>query len=163
MNEAQHRARQKWREIVDRQAASGMSVAAYCREHQIAENGFYAWKRQLRESSSFEEGTEGAQTLVPVAKKEAASATAGVVGGKKPGRPGQSFGSSSSAGRPGGKVKAKAKTKPKTKLEAKPVRPSDVIEICVAGSHRRVRVRLRVRPGFDRGLLMELIALLEAV
>ena len=37
-----------WRGVIERQAASGMSVAAYCRQESIAAANFYAWRRKLR-------------------------------------------------------------------------------------------------------------------
>jgi transposase len=37
----------KWREIIDRQQASGLSVGAFCRRDSIAESSFFAWKRRL--------------------------------------------------------------------------------------------------------------------
>jgi len=37
-----------WRGHVGRQADSGMSVRAYCRENQLAVPSFYVWRRELR-------------------------------------------------------------------------------------------------------------------
>lgn len=37
----------KWREIIDRQRASGLSVGAFCRRDAIAESSFFAWRRRL--------------------------------------------------------------------------------------------------------------------
>ena len=36
-----------WREQVERQVRSGLSVRAFCRERDLAENSFYAWRREL--------------------------------------------------------------------------------------------------------------------
>lgn len=36
-----------WREVLADQAASGLSVAAYCRRASISPPSFYAWKRRL--------------------------------------------------------------------------------------------------------------------
>ena len=36
-----------WRRMVRRQAASGATVRAWCREHSVAEYSFYAWRREL--------------------------------------------------------------------------------------------------------------------
>jgi hypothetical protein len=41
------RGAQQWRECIDRQTASGKSVAAFCREHDIAPQTFYWWRKRL--------------------------------------------------------------------------------------------------------------------
>jgi transposase-like protein len=41
--------RAHWRTTIDNQAASGMSIAAYCRDAQIKPSYFYTWRRRLRE------------------------------------------------------------------------------------------------------------------
>jgi hypothetical protein len=38
-----------WSAIVERQAASGMSGVAWCRENQINRARFYSWRRKLSE------------------------------------------------------------------------------------------------------------------
>lgn len=38
-----------WRGELARQAASGLSVRRFCREHELSEPSFYAWRRTLRE------------------------------------------------------------------------------------------------------------------
>jgi hypothetical protein len=48
MSESRRTAREKWRQIIDGQAGSGLSVAAYCRDRQVAPASFFAWKRRLR-------------------------------------------------------------------------------------------------------------------
>jgi transposase-like protein len=37
-----------WRTIIDNQTASGMNIAAYCRESHIHPSLFYTWRRKLR-------------------------------------------------------------------------------------------------------------------
>ena len=37
----------KWREIVERQRASGLTVAAFCRDNRVATSSLFAWKRKL--------------------------------------------------------------------------------------------------------------------
>lgn len=37
-----------WREILGRQAASGLSVRAFCRQEGIGEASFYYWRRAIR-------------------------------------------------------------------------------------------------------------------
>lgn len=36
-----------WRRRVDRQAASGQSVRAWCRRHRVKETAFHWWRREL--------------------------------------------------------------------------------------------------------------------
>lgn len=58
----------KWSNRLDRQASSGLSVAAYCRKESISEANFYYWKRKLsRRSSSSraKHGGRGASSTPP--------------------------------------------------------------------------------------------------
>lgn len=47
MSEHPSSALAKWREIIERQRASGLSVGAFCRRDAIAESSFFAWRRRL--------------------------------------------------------------------------------------------------------------------
>jgi transposase-like protein len=38
----------RWREILQRQAGSGLSVRSFCGAEGISEPSFYAWRRKLR-------------------------------------------------------------------------------------------------------------------
>jgi transposase-like protein len=38
-----------WREALQRQAASGVSVRSFCRQQQLVESAFYAWRRTIAE------------------------------------------------------------------------------------------------------------------
>jgi len=38
---------QYWRKVIRDQAASGLSIAAFCREHQVPAASFFAWRRKL--------------------------------------------------------------------------------------------------------------------
>lgn len=38
----------RWREIVQRQAGSGLSVRGFCAAEGISEPSFYAWRKKLR-------------------------------------------------------------------------------------------------------------------
>ncbi len=40
--------RERWRERISAQQASGLSVRAYCRAQGIGEHSFYAWRQKLR-------------------------------------------------------------------------------------------------------------------
>jgi len=48
MNKPQHPGPEEWRQIIDGQQPSGLTVAAYCRDRGIKDSAFYAWKRRLR-------------------------------------------------------------------------------------------------------------------
>ena len=45
-------AESRWRELVSRQASSGMSVREFCVTEGISEPSFYSWRRRLREPST---------------------------------------------------------------------------------------------------------------
>ena len=47
MSELESPSRRKWREIIQRQRASGMSVTEFCRRHGVAASSFFGWKRKL--------------------------------------------------------------------------------------------------------------------
>lgn len=51
-----------WRTIIKDQAASGMDIAAYCRESHIHTSLFYTWRRKLREQQP---GARGFVELAP--------------------------------------------------------------------------------------------------
>jgi transposase-like protein len=48
MNKSQLSGPEEWRQIIDGQRHSGLTVAAYCRDRGIKDSAFYAWKRRLR-------------------------------------------------------------------------------------------------------------------
>ena len=41
-----------WRNLVSKQIESGLTAAAFCREHQINPGRFYHWRRRLQEEES---------------------------------------------------------------------------------------------------------------
>ncbi|MEE4351335.1 MAG: transposase [Desulfatiglans sp.] len=41
-----------WRNLVDQQKESGLSGAAFCREHHINAQRFYHWRRRFNENQS---------------------------------------------------------------------------------------------------------------
>ena len=45
----------RWREILRRQAGSGLSIAAFCRRSRIPQATFYVWRRKLRDAAVFTE------------------------------------------------------------------------------------------------------------
>jgi len=48
MNKPQRPGPDAWRQIIDGQQPSGLTVAAYCLERGITQGSFYTWKRRLR-------------------------------------------------------------------------------------------------------------------
>ncbi len=93
----------KWRELVERQRSSGLSVAAFCARHGVAVSSLYAWGRRLAAVPAFVEA-------------KVADVPAGT-------------------------------------------RSTGVIEVRLRGG-RRLLVR---REGFDRALLVEVVAALEGL
>ena len=37
-----------WRDLVERQTASGLTIAKFCAEAGVSQNSFYVWKKRLR-------------------------------------------------------------------------------------------------------------------
>ena len=42
---------ERWRRIILRQQRSGLSIAEYCRRHEVPPASFFAWKRRLRQEA----------------------------------------------------------------------------------------------------------------
>jgi hypothetical protein len=56
-----------WRAIIRKQATSGLSAAAFCREHEININNFHWWRGRFKKENSLGEGS-GFVQLVPVSE-----------------------------------------------------------------------------------------------
>lgn len=41
-----------WKEQIERQPSSGLTISEFCRREQISEANFYRWKRKLKEAAS---------------------------------------------------------------------------------------------------------------
>jgi hypothetical protein len=52
MSTSESPAHREWREIVERQRASGLSMAAFCRRESIRTSLFYYWNRRLRDADA---------------------------------------------------------------------------------------------------------------
>ena len=50
MNQRREQAWAKWRDLVSEQEQSGQSVAAFCRDRELARSQFIYWKRRVREA-----------------------------------------------------------------------------------------------------------------
>jgi hypothetical protein len=62
-----------WQSLVEKQAESGLTGAAFCREHQIDLNRFYYWRCRFRNNTSIEATTPGGFVeLLPYPKKPSA-------------------------------------------------------------------------------------------
>jgi transposase len=105
MSETESSLSHKWRDLICRQRAGGLSVAAFCRRNGVAGSSFFAWKRKI-----------GSLPAAPAFVEATVVATP-------------------PAGRPAGSV-----------------------EVRLRGGRR-----VRVCRGFDRDLLAEVIAVLEAL
>ncbi len=94
----------KWRDLIQRQHAGGLSVAAFCRGNGVASSSFFAWKRKLAAAPATPAFVEATVAAAPAA------------------------------------------------------RWAGLIEVRLRGGRR-----VRVGRGFDRGLLAEVVAALEAI
>jgi hypothetical protein len=50
MNQRREQAWAKWRDLVAEQEQSGLSVAAFCRDRELAQSQLTYWKRRVREA-----------------------------------------------------------------------------------------------------------------
>ena len=65
---------QRWRDLVARFAASGLSVRGFCQREQVPESAFYAWRRTLQQRDL--KATSAASAFLPVAIQRPERATA---------------------------------------------------------------------------------------
>jgi hypothetical protein len=56
-----------WQAVIRKQAASGLSAAAFCREHHIPIQQFYWWQRRFKKENS-KDNRCGFLQLVPFSK-----------------------------------------------------------------------------------------------
>ena len=57
---------QFWRRMVHGQARSGLSIRAWCREHDLNEPAFYWWRSRLGRTDRKQESRFKKPTLVPI-------------------------------------------------------------------------------------------------
>jgi len=50
----------QWRQRMERQRASGLSIAEFCRRENVPRQGFHVWKRKLRHTTSARRASGGA-------------------------------------------------------------------------------------------------------
>ena len=57
-----------WREIIDRQAGSGLSIREFCASEGISQPSFYTWRKRFRERKN--DGTGGRKSRRRMAKPD---------------------------------------------------------------------------------------------
>jgi len=61
-----------WQSLVGKQMESGLTAAAFCREHQINQDRFYHWRRRLQNEESGKGHLGAFMELVPYEKTSSA-------------------------------------------------------------------------------------------
>jgi transposase-like protein len=92
MSKQSEEKRAYWRDVLERQRESGLSVRQFCREHQVSEASFHSWKRKIAghdrdDAVSSESGdqkhlakqTENAAVFIPVRVSAAAGSVLEIV------------------------------------------------------------------------------------
>ena len=69
---------QFWREVLKRQASSGLSVREFCRREQLAETSFFAWRRTIRQRDD-EQQPIAQPAFIPAVVTSASSADTSIV------------------------------------------------------------------------------------
>ena len=61
-------AESRWREILDRQAGSQLSIRGFCAAEGISEPSFYAWRKRLRtrKGTRREQASDNGQLFIPL-------------------------------------------------------------------------------------------------
>lgn len=54
-----------WRGVFQRQAASGLTIRAFCRGEQLTESAFFAWRRTIAERDAEAKSPTGLATASP--------------------------------------------------------------------------------------------------
>lgn len=67
-----------WRQVLRDQAASGLSISAFCREHEVSPASFFSWRRKLAAHDGA--GEEIAAKFVPIELGATTSLAAGQPG-----------------------------------------------------------------------------------
>jgi len=62
-----HRTSEQWQQIFEQHAASGMQIAAFCKQQKLNTSSFYAWRKRLTSNALNAVTT---QTLPPVEKTQ---------------------------------------------------------------------------------------------
>lgn len=70
---------ERWRRIILRQQRSGLSIAEYCRRHEVPPASFFAWKRRLRQETALASLPAFVPVVPTPAEPPAAEATSGAI------------------------------------------------------------------------------------
>jgi len=65
----------RWRALVAEQRRSGLTIAAFCLDRQLASSAFHYWKRELRTRDAERRSTRPAARFLPVVVADAATAS----------------------------------------------------------------------------------------
>ena len=77
----------RWRELIVRQADSGLSVAGFCAQAQLSVASFYQWRSRLRMAAQADRLTHSRELSVPAsAATSGGFVDLGVLGGADGGR-----------------------------------------------------------------------------
>jgi hypothetical protein len=83
MSEPELSARQRWGQIIEQQRASGLSVAAFCRQHLVPVSSLYAWKRRFSQDAVGHGFVEAKITRIPAAAEGAGVIEVCLPGGRR--------------------------------------------------------------------------------
>jgi hypothetical protein len=59
-----------WRAIIRKHAISGLSAAAFCREHDLSVHQFHWWRRRFKKRENSQGGGSGFLQLIPFSKSQ---------------------------------------------------------------------------------------------
>ena len=60
----------QWRQRLEGQRESGLSIAAFCRRENLSPHGFHAWRRKLREAVPGQHASRGAVAACPSRRRQ---------------------------------------------------------------------------------------------
>lgn len=73
----------RWHDILRKQRASGLSVAAFCRRSRISQPSFYVWRRRLREAGTLT-GVRASDTFAEVCVSPESTRVEGILESRWP-------------------------------------------------------------------------------
>lgn len=76
MSDRVFRGEEFWRAAIEAQPKSGLSVAAYCRQHKLPPNSFYTWRRKFASGKRHPAFRRTAATAQSAVKTQAAASSA---------------------------------------------------------------------------------------
>jgi hypothetical protein len=79
-NPRQRRDQSQWQQLIDQQLRSGLSGAAFCREHDVAYASFMGWRKRLGDVEPPSSSPSFIELTAPVTTTQNAPATASAQG-----------------------------------------------------------------------------------